>query len=387
MDEKFWNSINEIVNVKAESIIGGEMIQGGHNGPYYDTERAGRNIAHWINIFTDYYYYTNDEKYKRCVKLLSEYFLRGTDKADCGVYYCREKRGSGNYINGTIGSAWLIEGMVSAYKVLQRKELLNEAIKLFKQFPFDKNNGMWEMKEITGENIGLDITYNHQLWLAAAGAEVLDFVDDPEIRESINLFLDKSSETLFVMPTGVICHFANCYTKKAQMLKNKLKYIRHAAEIRVDRASLEYKEIGYHMFNLYGFAIIYRRFSKHRFFRTEKFLKALNYITKEDYLHKLYQYNADKDGTGLTCKYTDRLINTYAFPYNSPAFELPYVCECFKLNNLEEQKAVMMKYQFANTFDEAKCSFSRNTEDSEVLTARLYELTKSEWFWEGRRGE
>ena len=380
MNKVYRGLIDKIVETQANRITNGEGIIPGHNGPYYDMEMLGRNTSHWIIIFCSYFLNTKIEKYKDCVEILSDYYFSQKDKSESGVYYCREKKGSGNYINGTIGAAWIIEGMLSAYRILKDERLLNSAIDLFNQFPFDEKNGMWEMIEVDGTNLGLDITYNHQLWFAASGAEILEFVQNDKIEREIVAFLNKSNKTFLVLNKGLICHFANCYTSSIQKIKNILKYYKHRFEIRIKKPSLEYKEIGYHMFDLYGFAIIYRRFKEHPFFQTSKFKSALAFINNSEYMNKLYNLDSSFDGTNLICNNTDNKINSYAFPYNSPAFELPFISESFEINNKDMQEK-MMEYQFTNTYDNLSERFSRNTEDSEVLTARIYELINSDWFW------
>lgn len=373
--------VDLLIENTVDLIINGGNVDGGHNGPYFDYEKAGRNISHWICTFCSYYEKTHNQKYKTAVKVLAEYFYSGQDYTDAGVYYCRDKEKK-DHVNGTIGAAWIIEGMVEAAKVLKDERLLDRAINLFKAFPYDQNNGMWERIEIDGKNLGLDITYNHQLWFAASGAEILQYRYDADIDRMIIGFLDRSRKTFWVMPSGVICHFANCYINTIQCLKNQIKYLKHCAEIAFKSPSLEYKEIGYHLFDMYGFSLLQDRYKNHPLFQTMKYKRALKYCLSNDYSKKLIEMQRSADSTGLVCDNVDEDINSYGFPYNSPAFELPFILEKHGLND-NDLCDKFFSIQRERTYDERKKCFGMNTEDPLVLNARIYELVRSNWFWEG----
>lgn len=387
MAKNYRDTIDFVVEKMLQNVLTGNQLNAGHNGPYYDYEKRGRNISHWICIFSEYYFRTGNEQYKTAIALLADYYYEKTDYTAYGVYYCRDygNKQKKDYVNGTIGQAWIIEGLVSAAKVLVDDSLYERARSMFKTLPFDKKNGMWERIEIDGRNLGLDVIYNHQLWYAAAGAEMIAYKYDAEIDEQIRQFLDRSMKTFWVMPNGVICHWANCYTDRKQKIKNIIKYWKHVVEIKCGMASLEYKEIGYHLFDMYGFALLQDRYSKHPFFKSRKFKSAIDYCVSDEYVNKLFGFSREKDGTHLVSddKNVESDINTYAFPYNSPAFELPYISECFDLD-AGELCSGFWNYQLEKTYDDTNHSFARNTEDVPVLNARIYELVRSNMFWEKR---
>lgn len=370
-----------LIDSTADYIIQGGKIEGGHNGPYFDEEKAGRNISHWICTLREFYQRTHNRKYIKAIEVLAEYYYSNQDYTDAGVYYCRDKEGK-DHVNGTIGAAWIIEGLVAAAQVLCDESLIDRAIKVFKTFPFDAQNGMWERIEIDGRNLGLDITYNHQLWFAAAGVEILQYKYDEEIDRMIQCFLDRSKKTFWVMPSGLICHFANCYTTKKQQIKNLIKYISHSIEIMFGIPSLEYKEIGYHLFDMYGFSLLQDYYKDQPLFQSKKYKKAVKYCVSEEYSKKLVSMKRSADGTQLPCDNVDDDINSYGFPYNSPAFEIPYILEKHGLTNNDICEK-FFAIQIERTFDEKEKTFGRNTEDFLVLNARVYELIRSNWFWEG----
>lgn len=375
MDNSHYELIEKIINNEVEKILETGTVIKGHNGPYYDEEREGRNISHWIVICSLYWEKTHIEKYYKAVERLAEYYYSKKDISDAGVYYCREGENKDN-INGTIGQAWIIEGLIAAAKTLKSSELYEMAVNLFKKQKFNYLNGMWERIEVNGENLGIDITYNHQLWFAAAGCEIIECKFDKEIDEMITIFLEKSNKTFWVMHNGVICHFANIKKDKINTIKNYIKYIKHTIEILFNIKSLEYKEKGYHLFNMYGFAILQDRYSNNNFFKSKKFKRALNYTFNNKFIDSLESACEDKDVTRLKSKNVQKNINKYSYPYNSPAFELPYVMKKFKIKDENNLCYRLMKFQIDNTYDNITCTFNRNTEDSTVLTARLYELIR-----------
>ena len=379
MKKEIREVIDCIVNKQLVSIMNGTEILPGHNGPYYDNETKARNLSHWICIFGEYYVNKKEEKYKKVVEKLAKYYKSNKDFSKIGLYECRKSHDK-DHVNGTIGQAWIIEGLIMAYKITSDNFFIDRAINIFNLFPFDEKNGLWSIIDIDGHNYGIDMTYNHQLWFAASGAEILNYKSNQTIFNKINIFLQKSKKNFKVLPSGLIYHFVCSGKSFFERLKNNLKYIKHILDIKLGKPSLEYKEIGYHIFNVYGFAILQEKFSKHFLFNTSKFNKAIKFCISDEYGDKLFNLNRKLDITKLSSNNVDEKINTYGFPYNSPAFELPYALEKFDLSNdIFENK--LLNYQLNNFYDFEKCSFSNNTEDENVLNSRIYELVKSEYFW------
>lgn len=378
MNKKYRKYIDNLVENTLKKVLRDEKIYAGHNGPYYDKEFAGRNISHWICTFGEFYIKTGYEKYKIAVEKLSKYYVNNYDFIN-GVYNCRDSKNK-DHINGTIGNAWIIQGLVYCTKVLNNDFFINRAISIFKNFTFDKKNGMWNRIDIDKKNLGLDITYNHQLWFAAAGTEILNIKYDEEIFEMINIFLDKSKRNFCILYNGLIYHFANNYNNLFEFAKNKLKFLRHNFEIFFNVKSLEYKEIGYHMFNLYGFSIIYKYFNENIFFKNYKIKKAYSFCTTQKFKNSLFSKSRTKDVTNLKSNNVALEMNTYAFPYNSPAFEWPFIQETFENFNYEMADN-FMNYQFDKTFNVNEMKFLHNTEDVETLNSRIYELVRSNYFW------
>ena len=133
--------ILDVVNNKIDSILQGDNVLPGHNGPYYDEETDVRNLAHWIQLCACCHKLTENEKYKSAVKILAEKLLQSSWLNSNYVYISRiSKKDS---INGTVGPAWIIEGLVKAYKVLGEEKYLNLAEKIFKAQKFVPKNSLW----------------------------------------------------------------------------------------------------------------------------------------------------------------------------------------------------------------------------------------------------
>ena len=351
-------------------------IPGGKNGPYNDNETPVRNSSHWIQIFSWLYSKNSKYEYYDAIKKLSDYLYNYGIEKTFYSFCCRNKDGK-DHVNGTIGQAWVIEGLVKASIILKNDKYYNLAVKMFLNHEFNEKLGCWNRKEITGEVLGYDGTFNHQLWFAASGAEIIMYKDNDIIRKQIQIFLDKCmGKYLFrVRKNGTICHYScinsNLYNTLyfyARELKNLIKYI-------LNKPNMQYKEEGYHYFALYGFAILKKSFPTHKIFKSKKINLAISYAkNKENYLRQL-DINPYKDGTGLAKKIGGKL-NIYCFPYNSPVYELPYIYKMLITeDDIDDMVNKLWNLHKEYFMDEGR-NISKNTNDEVTLTARIYELLR-----------
>lgn len=352
-------------------------MQPGHNGPYYDDETPIRNSAHWIVIFDYLYKKTNDTDYLECIKILAEYLYNKRPQGKLAAYHCRNKKGKDS-VNGTIGAAWIIEGLICAAHVLDEDKYYNLAVDVFKKHEYSYILHVWNRVEIDGTVLGYDNTYNHQMWLAAAGAEIIKYQEDKEIKKQIEDFLSASEKTkLFqVSSKGVVRHFA--YIADTQ--KHKKDYFKREIKEQLYRIlkkpDMQYKEEGYHYFNMYGFAILYEVFNEHSFFSCDKLKRALKYTMNLENLNLLDSRSPKEDRTGLAQKYKPT-TNLYAYGYNSPAFELPYIIKTFAPEKLTSDMIQNLWDSQVNATGNGSDLFAKNTEDAVTLQARMYELVRA----------
>jgi hypothetical protein len=132
------------------------------NGPYEDLETPLRTLSHLLKINAYLYKSTNEGKYKdRAEKLL---ILAKSLTEDFTTLIFRVKEGKDSS-NGLIGPAWLLEGLLHAYKNIGDDEYKISAKKVYSLFRFDVKHLVWSFPD--NGAYSLDPTFNHQLWFAA----------------------------------------------------------------------------------------------------------------------------------------------------------------------------------------------------------------------------
>ena len=104
-----------------------------------------------------------------------------------------------------IGQAWTIEALVIAAQQLEMPELLDIAEEVFLLHPFDKKTGLWRRVNVDGTYLSPDMTFNHQLWFAAAGSLLSKYVS-AEVEARSKCFLNKLSNNFAIHSSGLIRH-------------------------------------------------------------------------------------------------------------------------------------------------------------------------------------
>lgn len=375
MIDKYEKTIMQVLNAHIDNVLSGQPILPGHNGPYYDEETEVRNTAHWISLYAFGYARTNESKYKEAVAILAEKLYSSPYLYPNYVYVSRNSEK--DTMNGTVGPAWIIEGLLKASTVLNDEKYCELAVNVFKSQKYVSRNCLWTRITEQGKDIGFDLTYNHELWFAAAGALILDYKYDAEIDKQVREFLQMSLKGFRILPDGIINHYVDTWVGLKRAISfNKRYYSKLIADIS-GKPSMRYKEEGYHLFSMYAFAMLQKRYADHPFFKSNKFKKALAITFKKEFLDKLDNANTNLDITKITKEHIDKKLNAYAYPYNAPGFELPYIAHVFFANDGDKEttaKGIFQK-QMDYTFNGVD-GFTRNTEDGVVLTARLYELTR-----------
>ncbi|MFW6015622.1 MAG: hypothetical protein ACOCRK_04230, partial [bacterium] len=181
--------MDKIISRKLLEIESKGFIKGGHNGPYYDEETPVRNTAHWAVIFSYYYKKTNQKRYYDAVKLCGDYLLSKEARPMNGTFFCRYNTNK-DFVNGIIGQAWAIEGLVAVYDTTSDEKYIQAAREVFLMLPFDQNNKLWSVIDIDGSRKGFDMTFNHQLWFATSGVLILSKKNDSEIYKRCRCFFN-----------------------------------------------------------------------------------------------------------------------------------------------------------------------------------------------------
>lgn len=372
-------TIQDIADVKLKDIQRFGHIKAGCNGPYFNRDTPVRNSSHWITTYAYLWNTTNLPKYKEAVKILGDYLLRPENYGESGSIRARSDERF-DKTNGLIGQAWVIEGLVKAAQSLKEEKYLTYAKKLFLRQPFHDQKKLWDIVDCDG-TICYDQTFNHQLWFAASGSMLLDLEYDEYIDKTIRDFLTGTYEFNFnIHDDGLIVHRVGYkLTENEQKYINNLNrkrkinnLIKHpAAVVRKKTVDILFKrdfsrglEEGYHLFDLYGFALLKNRYGTMKIFQSDKLKKAVDYALDFKNIEKL----------SAPCgKYH---FNNFAYGYNSPAFEYPYVSKIFtgEINLSHCRK--LLEFQTEQTYDALQRSFSRNCCDPETMDARIYEMVR-----------
>src|SRR5690606_22682931 len=102
--------------------------------------------------------------------------------------------------NGLIGTAWNVEGMVSVIELCRvygltdyrdiEKILLTIIRKLYEHYPYSKRDCNWpHIVEPNGKILGLDRTFNHQLWFAASKYKAAKLLGDQSLSLDVLHFI------------------------------------------------------------------------------------------------------------------------------------------------------------------------------------------------------
>jgi len=347
-------------------------FNGGHNGPYNDSETPVRNKGHWLIIFSKCFELTGKQIYLDTVRKLAEYLV-SKESRPYGYSFHHRLKEVKDKCNGLIGQAWTFEALACASSILGEPQYSEVAEEVFFQHNFNENFGLWNRLEIDGEILSIDDTFNHQLWFAACAA-LLNTPRQEEISDRIFQFMDCLPQNLSVLENGLIYHpierqlyqTGSGRSKNFRLikfLKTSLSFLR-AMDGTTKNSNQMYREnmikksIGYHQFNIYAFAMLKETIPEHSFWQSPEFGRSVDYLLSDEF----------KNGIS---------DNIYGFPYNPPGFEIPYslsVLTDMSESELVEISSWWVNEQFKRCYNPKTRMMDRNTEDSLTHTARIYEL-------------
>jgi len=356
--------LSDIILQSAQAALSLQSSDGsfpaGHNGPYCDKETPVRNTAHWLITLLKAYELSGDAKFKDAASRATDYLAAPEARPMKKTFFCRTKPGK-DFCNGLIGQAWAIEALVLAAEKLEDHRSLELAKEVFLLHPFDYEVGLWRCVNVDGSYAKFDMTFNHQLWFAAAGAMLLDTAANDSICRPVIRFLDRAQEShLQVDTSGRIIHEIELHSNLNVVAKTS-RFLCHPLLALREKAQMAHKEIGYHAFNLYAFALLKQRLPEHAFWHSEKFKSLLNFINRIEFI------------TGLD-------NNKFGYPYNPPGFEVAFAIQVFDLELSSGVKPAewWVEQQLLRCYSLEEKMMNRNTEDPETSSARIYEATRLE---------
>jgi len=349
-----WRSAELSSERSQDGSCSGGCFPAGNNGPYNDVETNYRNTAHWIIIYIAAWKLTDELKYFEIANAEVDYILRNSPRHKY-PYECRESV-SRDATNGVIGQAWIAEGLIYAWKHMDRADALLEAERLYEIHEFNSSKNAWHTVNADGSIGKIDGTFNHQLWFAAI-ASMLPYSErrDSEIRRflsvnGLNPQLNRDSIIFHNTAIGEKGFLKLLISNPRKQIRKKLKEI-----LDVERS------IAYHCFNLYAYAMLagsrYRVGSLDEFFGSEKFANMVSAIK-----------NPAIERGAFNSK--------YGATYNPVGFELCYVKRAFPaLIEIPYSELVGKQLQVTrNVFSDS--GGSKMIVDKVTLASRYYELAK-----------
>lgn len=358
-------NLQEILTRSAEKGLKLQQDNGtmpnGNNGPWQDEETHVRNTAHWCITFLKTYELTEEEKFLDAGEKAAEYLLKDELRPDSETFRCRTNPEK-DYCNGLIGQAWVIEALSKAYQVTGKDDYRETAAEVFLKHPFDERLGIWKTVEVDGEVLGYDTTFNHQLWFAATGS----LLENEEIKAQVDRFMERLEDNLSLHKNGLVQHKLSADLNTRELLKALKEKRFDLIDLKIKDLHRRWKKdgksdrlvkraIGYHSFNMYGFALLYQAYPEHPFWKNEKFSEAMKAINSEYYRSQIDD-------------------NMYGYPYNPPGIENAYALQAFENDRAEARN--WLEKQFNETFDFETNLMEERASDRETCSARIYEATR-----------
>lgn len=226
---------------------------------------------------------------------------------------------------------------------------------MFLLHPFIDERGLWQRVEVDGTVMPHDLTFNHQLWFAAAGAQLMD--GDREIEHQVGRFVDQLPGNFALYRSGLIFHRIG---PARPGRRSRLRDLRGKPVPPRRHADPAYaKAIGYHAFNLYGLALLKQHAPNHGFWSSRRLARALRYTDSREF------------STGLE-------DNAFGYAYNPAGIEVAYALHTFGRQSATTAERVRgwTQAQFSRTYDAERSCLRRGAPDPATLAARIYEATR-----------
>lgn len=328
----------------------------GHNGPYHDPETPVRNTAHLLFLLASLHLRNPRAEYRRAGEAAADYLL--SDRArPCGkTSHHRDKPGK-DRCNGLIGQAWVIEALVQASKAFQRPDCYVAAEQLFLLHPWNASTALWQRVDVDGTLLPYDNTFNHQLWFAAAAAQ-LD--STPQAMTRAARFLERVARQVQTYPDGVIFH-GSALGRLTDHLRNGpgefVQQLRSRRSKGRQRAALYDKSAGYHAFNLYAYAMLRQALPDASIWGSELVPRLLAACDTPSYQAALER-------------------SAFGYRYNVTGIELAYACAVFGAGEARVRHWLMQQVRHTGAPDGQL--LARDASDPNTAAARIYALARLE---------
>lgn len=169
------------------------------NGPYNDSEENYRILAHLAIIYA----YLSPIDYKNQIDAIVKILTIELDGIFNSNYKFRVPKGNKDSVNGLIGIAWVAEAVFYLSKFINVNYLKEKIIEILLNHPYQ--NGYWERVAPCGTKLGIDFTFNHQLWFCEQCLKS----GNKDLSIRANDFLEKQIPNLRLYKDNIIKHYSN----------------------------------------------------------------------------------------------------------------------------------------------------------------------------------
>lgn len=355
-------TLREIVLSSAFAAIGCQRLDGsfppGQNGPWNNIDTPVRVTAHWCILFLKVYELTGNTVFRNVADSALTYLTSKSMRPGGYSFRCIDSDSSFIQCNGLIGQAWANEALIVAAQVLGNSNYASLAEEIILKHQFNKRLCLWHVLGVNGEVLGIQKSFNQQLWFAVMALKVAGLCNNREIERNIALFVDrlpymvKKNAPIFMKINEWYCLRYGDYLGCLKLRK-----------INSQDKNVYKRSMGYLAFSLVGFAMLYELMPSHDVWRNNRLYDVI--CKSVDYLDEVI-YDDDE--------------NEYGFPYNPIGFETAYVKEVFinYLSNCSATKCASdwVSKQISNHYDFKSMQMKLKTSDMNTFSARLYEATK-----------
>lgn len=292
------------------------LMHEGHNGPYLEKESPLRASSHWLIILSKMAEYPQyqDIAIKRIGNLHKGIKTFHDDRQHNFISRISEDVNV-DAVNGTIGAAWVFEGLSYSLELCPDAYLYKTARKIYSNHKFNSKKGLWHRCLPNGDIGRIDQTFNHQLWFSYGSARL--FKNDTEVINDVKNFIKNLDKNMGIYNSGLIYHpipfKADIRSKLSLIAKTVIKLMKIPLEdcspklLDINYETDMYrKSIGYHCFNLFALSGLKKIFPSNKIFSNHKIEKVIEFIFSDEFLRGLdlenyfgYRYNL----TGLECLY------------------------------------------------------------------------------------
>jgi hypothetical protein len=327
-------------------------LPAGHNGPYHHPETPVRNTAHWAISFARAWELTGEARYRSAAEHAVDYVVACFEQTGRTAVRCRNHARK-DAVNGVMGQAWIIEGLVEAGQRLKRDDALEAAAELFAAHPYRSHEGAWQRLALGGSPNGFDWTFNHQLWFCAAGSLLIGAgFDQP--RHSVNNFVCRLEDRLSLYPSGLIRHANTQFLRGGW--RTRAQRVARGAYFGVKPHAMWTKSIGYHCFNTFALALIHQNLPEWRLLQSESVGRAFDYIRSKEFARQVG-------------------VSRFGFPYNPPGIEAAFSIETAFPEDLAAVDQ-WIERQIKETYDNEEGTLVRQAADPATAWARVYEAAR-----------